>query len=230
MVPPGIPRRAGTSQRVAGPYVSMGGLRASSPGRAVALGVIVAAHAGFLLVLSIALDRRAGRPSPATSVSALILLSVPIRALAPDRRRRRELEEALPIEPFALPPIPPPDVELPGEVHAPIDWLAEAGRAAEAATAAPLTRSFGKMPQAPLWLGSSHSGPTHQAGDQYRLETGEWIVWVSDRCYIVSEPAPLGMPDVLARSRGTHTVCLPSAGAAGELFKDLPAYRKHHPQ
>jgi hypothetical protein len=209
----------------------MGGTRASSPGRAVALGVIVAAHAGFLLVLSIALDRRAGRASQATSVSALILLSVPIRALAPDRRRRPDLEEVAPIEPLAFPSIPAPDIELRGEVHAPIDWLAEAGRAAEAATAARYTRAFGKIPEAPSWLGSSHSASVHHAGDQYRLETGEWIVWVSERCYLISGPAPLGTPDVLARSRGTQVACqAPPGPPPGELFKDLPAYKKYHPQ
>jgi hypothetical protein len=210
----------------------MGGARPSGPGRAAAVGVVLAAHAGVLVVLSIELDRRAGQPVPASPVSALILLSLPIRVPPPDRRRKRDLEEAAPIEPLAVPPIPAPDIELRGEVHAPIDWLAEAGRAAEAATAAtPHTRAFGRMPQAPSWLGSSHSGAQHHAGDQYRLETGEWIVWVSDRCYIISEPAPLGMPDVLARSRGTQITCQAPAGPPpGELFKALPAYRKYHPQ
>jgi len=56
-------------------------------------------------------------------------------------------------------------------------------------------------------------------------------VWVSDRCYIVAEPAPLGTPDVIARSRVTRTVCTTPHGPwEGELFKDLPAYKKYHPQ
>ncbi len=127
--------------------------------------------------------------------------------------------------------IPPPQIDFPTGADTSIDWFAEAGRAAEAAIAAPHTRSFGKIPQAPSWLGSSHSAPTHQAGEQYRLETGESIVWVSDRCYIVSEPPPLGMPDVFARSLGTRTVCQAPAGPPpGELFRDLPAYKKYHPQ
>jgi hypothetical protein len=210
----------------------MGGSRASTPGRAVALGVVIAAHAGVLLVLSIAPDRRTRPPPPAGPVGTLILMSLPIRATAsPEQRLRRNVEATAPIEPLALPPIPAPDIELPGEGHAPVDWLAEAGRAAEAATTAPPTRSFGKVPRAPSWLGSSRSAPAHQAGDQYRLEAGEWIVWVSDRCYIVSEPAPLGMPDVFARSLGTHMACqAPSGPPPGELFKDLPAYQRYHPQ
>jgi len=133
-----------------------------------------------------------------------------------------------PVEPLKL---PAPQIDFPIGADTSIDWLAEAGRAAEAATAAPHTRSFGEIPKAPSWLGSSHSGPTHSAGEQYRFEDGEWIVWVSDRCFIVSEPPPLGMPDVFARSLGTHTVCqAPPGPGEGELFKDLPAYKKYHPQ
>jgi hypothetical protein len=208
----------------------MGGSRASSPERTAAFGVIVAAHAGFLLVLSIALDRRAGQPVPASSVSTLILLSLPIRVLPPDRRRRRDLEEAAPIEPLALPSIRSPDIALPGEVRAPIDWLAEASRAAEEVSSAPHRHEFGQIPQAPSWLGPSLPGPAHYAGEQYRLDTGESIVWVSDRCYILSEPSPLGIPDVLARSRGTQITCqAPPGPPPGELFKDLPAYKKYHP-
>jgi hypothetical protein len=212
--------------------MDMGGSRASSPGRAVASGVVVAAHAGVLLILSIALERRTRPSLPAGSVSTLILLAVPSLAPAPrDRRRRGAIEESAPIEPLALPPIPPPDIELPGGAHAPIDWLAEAGRAAQAATTAPHTRSFGEIPQAPSWLGSPRSAPEHRAGEQYRLETGEWIVWVTDRCYIVSEPQPLAMPDVFARSLGTPITCqAPPGPPPGELFKGLPAYKKYHPQ
>jgi hypothetical protein len=202
----------------------MGGSRASSPGRAIALGVVIAAHAGALLILGIELDRRARPVSPAAPVGTLILLSVPPGTTAPSDQRFSG-------KPLLLPPIAPPDIEIPGEVQAPIDWLAEAGRAAEDVTAAPHTRSFGKMPQAPSWLGPSRPGPAHYAGEQYRLDTGESVVWVSDRCYIISEPVPLGMPDVFARSRGTQMACLaPSGSPAGELFKDLPAYRKYHPQ
>jgi hypothetical protein len=209
----------------------MGGSRASSPARAVVLGVIVAAHAGVLLVVSIALDRRQRQSSPAGPVSTLIVFTVPIRATAPPEQRPGRNVESAPIEPLTLPAISPPDIELRGEAHAPIDWLAEAGRAAEAATTAPHTRSFGGIPPAPSWLGPTRPGPAHYAGEQYRLDTGESVVWVSDRCYIISEPAPLGMPDVLVRSRGTQMACLaPSGPPAGELFKDLPAYGKYHPR
>jgi hypothetical protein len=206
----------------------MGGSRGSSPGRTVAFAVVVAGHAGLLLILVLALDARTRSRALAGPVGTLILVSLPV---PPDRRLGRNVSETAPIEPLALPPIPPPDIQLPGDAHTSIDWLAEARRAAGVATAAPRTRSFGEMPRAPSWLGASRSSPTHRAGEQYRLETGESVVWVNDRCYIVSEPPPLGMPDVLARSLGTRTVCqAPPGPREGELFKDLPAYKKYHPR
>jgi hypothetical protein len=112
-----------------------------------------------------------------------------------------------------------------------IDWVAEARRAAAAAavTGARRVREFGRNPadsgHAPL-----RSLPAHEAGEQYRTEDGAWIVWVSDRCYIVSEVPPLGLPQVLARSIPTRTVCQGDSEPRGDLFKDLPAYQKYHPQ
>lgn len=207
----------------------MGGSRGSRSGRAAALAVVVAGHAGALLILTIASETRV-RPRPAAgAVSTWIMLSAPTRTR--ERRPKRHIEQPAPIEPLSLPPILPPDVRLPGDARSPIDWLAEAARAAEGTTAAPQRRSFGKIPQAPSWLGSSRSGPAHHAGEQYRLDTGESIVWVSDRCYLISEPAPLGTPDVFVRSQGTQVACLaPPGPPPGQMFKDLPAYKKYHPQ
>jgi hypothetical protein len=204
--------------------------RGSSPGRAVAFAFVVAGHAGVLLILTLALDARTRTHAPPGAVTTLILLPVATLAAALPKRRLRH-DESAPIEPLALPAIPPPDIRLPGDAHAPIDWLAAATRAAEAAAAAPPRRSFGESPKPPAWLGSARPAPGHHAGEQYRLDTGESIVWVSDRCYFVSEPPPLGMPDVFARSLGTRTVCQePPGPPEGQLFKELPAYRKYHPQ
>ena len=127
--------------------------------------------------------------------------------------------------------MPPPPLSVESRPEASIDWPAEAERAASGVSSSRSTRSFGEFPQAPDWLRSVPSSDKHHAGEQYRLGTGESVVWVSDRCFIVSEPPPLGMPDVFARSLGTHTSCLaPPGPPEGELFKGLPAYKKLHPQ
>ena len=121
-------------------------------------------------------------------------------------------------------PIPPTDA---GRA---IDWTAEAERAAAALSNAPKPREFGSFPRADSQEKPVHPTPAHHAGEQYRDPYGNTVVWVSDRCYVVSERAALGMPGVLAQSRPTHTVCVDPRGPEGELFKDLPAYKKYHPK
>jgi len=121
-------------------------------------------------------------------------------------------------------PIPPTDA---GRA---IDWTVEAERAAAALSNAPKPREFGAFPRADSQEMPAHPTPAHHAGEQYRDPYGNTVVWVSDRCYVVSERAALGMPGVLAQSRPTHTVCVDPRGPEGELFKDLPAYKKYHPR
>jgi hypothetical protein len=111
-----------------------------------------------------------------------------------------------------------------------IDWAAEARRAAPGVTAPQKFREFGRIADAGSRQGPRRSAPPHEAGEQYRDEFGEWIVWVSDRCYLVSDTPTLGMPQVLARSLPSRTVCQADSGPRSDLFKDLPAYRKYHPQ
>lgn len=74
------------------------------------------------------------------------------------------------------------------------------------------------------------SAAAHEPGEQYRLETGERVVWISLRCYIVSGVPPIGLPDVLARSIPTRTVYQDAARSPGQLFKDLAAYKTYGPR
>jgi hypothetical protein len=185
-----------------------------------------------LVVLTISLRTAARRLGSADFVPTLIFLPSTPRPAATRRRPPIPNESAaisIP-KPAATPPLPAPVESGAGTS---IDWIAEAERAARAAIAAPRARAFGEIPRAPDWAKSAPAPPSpkHEFGEQYRLATGELMVWVSDRCFIVSEPPPLGMPDVIARSLGTRMGCQPPAGPQeGELFKDLPAYKKYHPQ
>ena len=126
---------------------------------------------------------------------------------------------------------PPPAVFSPSGQA--IDWDA-AARAVVATALQPRKRIIFGFPAgtSPIMRGArlpDFSG--HHAGDSYRIEGGEVIAWVSDRCYVASDPPPLWEPDILKRAEITHTVCLPPDGpSAGELFEGLPAYKKHHPQ
>jgi hypothetical protein len=64
----------------------------------------------------------------------------------------------------------------------------------------------------------------HSYREQYPLSTGELVVWVSDRCFVVSEPAPADTPNAFAHSALTHTQCARDPGPRADLFKQLPAY------
>lgn len=207
----------------------MGGPSAWGVRRAIAFAAVVALHIGLLIILTIAL--RAGihgsRPSEVTTV--FIFLPAPARP-AVNRPRLPIPGESAPISPVEPLAILPPPISVQSSADTSIDWDSEARRAAGAVTATPQVREFGRIPEAPSWLGPTRSSPKHQPGEQYRSDTGDWIVWVSDRCYLISGLPPLGMPDVLARSIPARTVCEDHSRPQGQVFKDLPAYKKYHPQ
>jgi hypothetical protein len=130
------------------------------------------------------------------------------------------------IEPPKIESVPLPSAETGGT----IDWTVEAQRTAAAISDAPKAREFGSHPGTGLQQEQQHSTPAHQPGEGYRDPYGDSVVWVNDSCYVVSESPALGAPEVFSRSRPTRTVCVDQSAPEGELFKDLPAYKKHHPQ
>jgi hypothetical protein len=207
----------------------VGGPKTRGLRRGIAFAAVVALHAGLVITLTAAFRASTSPPSSTEFVGALIFLTAPLPPVASSNRPRLQgadkTSRVAPVEP----PTPLPAViSFPLGADMAIDWVAEARRAAAAVTGARKVREFGRNPAdsgpAPL------RSPAHQAGEQYRTEDGAWIVWVSDRCYIVSEVPPLGLPQVLARSIPTRTVCPGDSEPRGDLFKDLPAYKKYHPQ
>lgn len=193
--------------------------------RGAAVAAVAALHVGLVSILIIT-PRTSTRSRGDDLVTTLILLSPPLATAVSPRHGRSPLAPApiTPVEPMTS---PPRDIGLPNTPNTSIDWDSEAKRAAGAVTSESTIREFGRNPATPLDRLRSHREPAHETGEQYRVGD-EWIVWVSPRCYIVSSLPPLGMPDVLARSIPTRTVCQDNSKPTGELFKDLPAYRKYH--
>lgn len=158
---------------------------------------------------------------PSTPGAALLHPIAPVRPVRPDA-------EPLAIPGFAEPP------EL--QVTPQVDWWSEARRvvrdiaasrtASEAATATDESRSSSGSAG-----GIGSDSPAHHAGEQYRMETGERVYWVSDGCYIVSAPPATAIPDFLTVPRPPRTVC-PGASSTprGDLFKSVPAYGRFHPE
>jgi len=109
-----------------------------------------------------------------------------------------------------------PEFTLPSAPRTSIEWDAEAARAAAAVAGRPKIHEFGHIPEGAI-LAAPHSMSAHQAGDQYRDLDG-WVVWVSDSCYLVSGIPPLGVPDVIARSIPTRTVCRDDSKPSEAVF------------
>jgi hypothetical protein len=112
--------------------------------------------------------------------------------------------------------------------QATVDWMSQLHSAAADVNLdrAGQGRAIDEAPSKPrsLW-----PLPLHHAGEHYTLKTGELVVWVSDRCFVVSEPPSLGTPNAFAHLNLTHTQCTGSPGPRSDLFKDLPKYKKLHP-
>jgi hypothetical protein len=102
-----------------------------------------------------------------------------------------------------------------------VDWKEEAHHAAEAVAddnraPAAADKPDSASPASPSWF----PPPQHHAGDQFRSDTGEWVVWINERCYQVSEWTPIAGAAVGVSL--PRTICpQPSSTPRGDLFRDL---------
>lgn len=135
------------------------------------------------------------------------------------------------VAPITLPP-PAPAITVPSGPA--IDWNAAARSAAATVLGRRKRKTFGFPAggKSAITLGvPSPATPAHYAGESDRTPGGEVTEWVSERCYVVSDPPLPGEPDFLKSARVTRSGCLPPPGPdPGDLFKSLPAYKKLHPK
>lgn len=197
----------------------------STPRRAIAFAAVLALHEVGLLVL---VEFRSKSPPPAAHdfISTLILL--PTQSSPATRAPNQPLQPVNTRIDSTPPQLPIPDSgEIPSNTpRRGIDWAAEAQREGTAITQRPNAIEFGQLPHGDDEEKSFQSTPAHYAGQQYRDEFGESIVWVSNHCYVVSENARFDVP---RGSNPTRTICVGDTGQPrGDLFKDLPAYTKYH--
>jgi hypothetical protein len=209
----------------------MGDRSVSRLSRYAALVVVVALH--FVLMMVLIAGSRIRRPPAAENV-VTTMVSLP-RAPEPLPTGGAPELHLAPLVP--QPPLVPesPSIAYPSTDNTPqpIDWQAEAQKAAAAITGSKGVPSEGEdrrktssSPGPRPWF----PPPAHHAGEQYKTLTGDSVVWISDKCYVKSSPPPLGLPDIIARGLLSTTVCLSNSGPArGDLFEALPAYKKYHP-
>jgi hypothetical protein len=165
-------------------------------------------------------------------VSTDIFTPVPAPLPQPDspttRAPAREPQTARAPAPRAQPE--PITIEPPAEEPLPwIDWNASAERAAATVTEPSPYRQFGRpdvMPKGPV-----RSPSTGRAiGETYTDDvTGEVRRWISEDCYqVVKNAPPAGVQDDFARKLPSRVMCsLKKGKPRGDLFKDLPAYKRH---
>jgi len=105
------------------------------------------------------------------------------------------LTETITLDPSFLPAVSPS--------RPAIDWEAQLKRSA-ARVLKPGKRIIFGFPTgggSPIALGGPSPPSSHYAGEQYRTETGQHIYWMSDSCYMVSDPPSLFEPAFLEKAR-----------------------------
>jgi hypothetical protein len=116
-----------------------------------------------------------------------------------------------------------------GTFGIPIDWADQVRTVADSVVANADTRESVLAPNPTPQKSIFPEPPAHHAGEQHRLDTGEWIVFISDNCYQISSAIPT-VPTALGNGLGPSTFCIDNSNTPrGDLFDQLPAYKRHHP-
>jgi hypothetical protein len=202
----------------------MGGPKKLRSGAAFA--AVAALHVALVICLIAGLQRPV---SPRLEDFVTTLLLAPAAPPKAPQHRGSVDDKTAPITPVERLIQPPAEISLPNAPSTSIDWQSEAKRSASAVIDERHIRELGRNPAIHADRQKSGDGPAHAVGEQYRIGD-EKIIWVNSHCYVVSSVPALGMPDVLVRAIPTRTVCVDDSKPPGELFKDLPAYRKYRPQ
>jgi hypothetical protein len=202
--------------------------------RYIAVVIVGAVHILILEVFIHSRDTGRGSEEDTTVWSTLFLVPAEVVQQPPPAKVKAKTPEAT--RPPTVPEPTPDSVSsitttpsVPSSApQSRVDWMsALQGTAADIIKdEARPGKATGTAPSKPhsLW-----PPPLHHAGEEYTLETGELVIWVSDRCYMVSEPPAAGTPNAFAHLALTHTQCAGSPGPRTDLFEDFPQYKKLHP-
>jgi hypothetical protein len=193
---------------------------------------ILAFHAALIVALAIA-SRNLHLSIPTTRPIELLFLP---RETTPKDQPERLLPNA-PNPKLTAPQIGAPSaITLPsaadptGGPESSVDWGSEARVVARGAPS-PELRSFEhRSPSDPPPPAKSIFGepPVHHAGEEFKTDDGGRAVFVNEDCYQVSNS--FASPNALENGMGVQTYCKgKSRTPGGDLFDQLPAYKKHHP-
>jgi hypothetical protein len=165
------------------------------------------------------------------------LIEVPLLPPATAQRVRTNTSPSPPLDMTRVTPsvdatlsLSPKLVPAIGTFGVPIDWADQAHTVADSIAANTDAREGGLPPDLTTPQKSIFpEPPAHHAGEQHRLDTGEWIVFISDNCYQISSSIP-AVPTALENGIGRSTFCLDDSNTPrGNLFDQLSAYKRYHP-
>jgi hypothetical protein len=192
---------------------------------------VLALHAVMLAIL-VMTSRTSEFLAPQTqSIELMYLASSRVPGVRVDgalpQRSSADNAIALTSPVLTLPPLPA-EASSTNNVSPGIDWDAEAHRAAEAAAKGSAGSASDKDRSALLSAGAGWwRQPQHHAGDQFKTDTGDWIVWTSSKCFVVAN----ALLRVLTTGAALAVTQCPgdSGSPRGDLFAQLAAYKKLHP-
>jgi hypothetical protein len=197
--------------------------------RYAALLGVLALHVAVLTGLVIAAKTRIQAMLITVPIALLVLPpnAAPIAPPPPSLSDRRKKFSPIPVP-------PPPDAltvttpdSTPDIAGPPIDWSQEAHDvAANIARSAPALE--GTKP--PILSNSPFAAPPpHHRGEQIPTADGRWMVFVSEDCYQLSKEIT-HITNATNTGKAIQTYCnRRSKKPRGDLFKELPAYKKYHP-
>lgn len=204
--------------------------RVSGPSRCMVFLAVLALH-GVLLAILVTTSRT--RDLSASTTQSLELMFLPsmrvpgvrlVRALPQRSSTDNAISTRSPLLRLpSLPVSPAADNAFPT-----VDWAEEAHRAAEAAVKGRGSPADSAKSGSPSAGAGWWQRPQHHVGDQFKTDTGDWVVWISSKCYQIASSV------LRALTLGAElpvTLCPSDADSArGNLFAQLAAYRKLHPE
>jgi hypothetical protein len=198
--------------------------------RYFALLIVFALHVALVIAFIVAAKTRVLLIPPLNPIELLLLTpnTAPPTAPqpAPASRAKKVTPPAVPpssaitIDPSAAP------VENVGPL---VDWAQEAQDVAAGIAKQSSAERRRDTAPAPSPGSPFAPPPVHHKGDQYPTGDGQWIVYISDDCYQVSKSITF-VTNATNNGMGLQTYCnRRSKAARGDLFEQLPAYKKLHP-
>jgi hypothetical protein len=155
--------------------------------RFVTLLVVLALHLGVLALLLMISPTRI--PAVATNNSVELMFFPPTKVRFDHARPQRlnvATAVAVTLPGLTAPSLAPPSSGADGNAAA-VNWVAEAHRAVQAVEIRrnhPPNVAISASPWSDWWPRE------HHAGDRYKTENGDWIVWISANCYQVARWGP----------------------------------------